>query len=145
MARNEIKYVAEVETGFCGVPKVQAVGGSINQVLLNILVNAAQAIASQKRGSPGHILVRTTVDEGRVICEIEDDGPGVPDDIKERVFDPFFTTKSAGKGTGLGLSLSYDIIVNRHQGSLSVADSTLGGALFKLELPITPEDEARNG
>jgi PAS domain S-box-containing protein len=142
MARNEIKYVAEVETGYCGVPKVQAIGGSINQVLLNVLVNAAQAIASQKRDVLGHILVRTAVHEGRVICEIEDDGPGVPDDIKDRLFDPFFTTKPAGKGTGLGLSLSYDIIVNRHQGSLSVADSPLGGALFKIELPINPEDEA---
>ncbi|OHD82582.1 MAG: hypothetical protein A3J97_11735 [Spirochaetes bacterium RIFOXYC1_FULL_54_7] len=145
MARNEIKYVAEVETGFCGVPKVQAVGGSINQVLLNILVNAAQAIASQKRGSLGRILVRTAVNEGRVICEIEDDGPGVPDDIKDRLFDPFFTTKPAGKGTGLGLSLSYDIIVNRHQGSLTVADSTLGGALFKIELPVNLEYEASTG
>lgn len=141
MARNEIKYVAEVETEFCGVPKVQAVGGSINQVLLNILVNAAQAIAGQKRATLGHILVRTTVIEGKVICEIEDDGPGVPDDSKDRLFDPFFTTKPAGKGTGLGLSLSYDIIVNRHQGSLSVADSPLGGALFKIELPINPGDE----
>ncbi|MFH2115188.1 MAG: ATP-binding protein [Spirochaetota bacterium] len=142
MARNEIKYVAEVETGFCGVPKVQAVGGSINQVLLNVLVNAAQAIAGQKNSSLGHILVRTAVNEGRVICEIEDDGPGVPDDIKERLFDPFFTTKPAGKGTGLGLSLSYDIIVNRHQGSLTVADSTMGGALFRIELPIIPDHEA---
>ena len=144
MARNEIKYVAEVETEFCGVPKVQAVGGSINQVLLNILVNAAQAIASQKRTSLGHIIVRTITHEGQVICEIEDDGPGVPDHIKDRLFDPFFTTKPAGKGTGLGLSLSYEIIVNRHQGSLSVADSLLGGALFKIELPINPEDENAN-
>lgn len=145
MARNEIKYVAEVETGFCGVPKIQAVGGSINQVLLNILVNAAQAIASQKRSGLGHILVRTNVHDGRVICEIEDDGPGVADEIKDRLFDPFFTTKPAGKGTGLGLSLSYDIIVNRHQGRLSVADSPLGGALFKIELPINPEDESSVG
>lgn len=142
MARNEIKYVAEVETCYCGVPAVQAVGGSINQVLLNILVNAAQAIASQKRASLGHILVRTAVNEGRVTCEIEDDGPGVPDEIKDCLFDPFFTTKPAGKGTGLGLSLSYDIVVNRHQGSLSVADSLLGGALFSIELPIKPEEEA---
>jgi PAS domain S-box-containing protein len=145
MARNEIKYVAEVETGFCGVPKVLAVGGSINQVLLNILVNAAQAIAGQKRESLGQILVRTAVHEGRVICEIEDDGPGVPDDIKDRLFDPFFTTKPAGKGTGLGLSLSYDIIVNRHQGSLTVADSTLGGALFRIELPLKQEEEESGG
>ena len=141
IARNEIKYVAEVETAFSGVPKVQAIGGSINQVLLNILINAAQAIASQKRGSPGLILVRTAASDDSVYCEIEDDGPGITDQIKERLFDPFFSTKPAGKGTGLGLSISYDIIVNQHQGSLSVADSPLGGALFRIELPINPRSQ----
>jgi signal transduction histidine kinase len=78
-----------------------------------------------------------------VVVTIADDGPGIPDDIKLKVFDPFFTTKEPGKGTGLGLALSYDIIVRKHGGSLSVADSPSKGAQFRIELPISAAGELK--
>ena len=136
VARNEIKYVAEVELKLGGLPHIDASGGEINQVLLNILVNSAQAIEGQKRQGNGHILVETWIEGDRAICEISDDGPGIPEIMRLIIFDPFFTTKEPGKGTGLGLSISYDIIVNKHGGRLTVGDSALGGALFRIELPI---------
>jgi two-component system, NtrC family, sensor kinase len=136
VARNEVKYVAEVELELADIPPVIALGGEINQVLLNLLVNAAQAIASQKRDEMGKIVVSTYKKSDRVCVAIADDGPGVPEQIRLKVFDPFFTTKEPGKGTGLGLALSYDIVTRKHGGSLVLEDSPLGGALFRIELPI---------
>jgi|GEM_PF-2447978 len=140
VARNEIKYVADVELDMGELPSISALGGEVNQVFLNILVNAAQAIESQKRAVKGRILVSTRREKDRAVVVIADDGPGIPEDIKLKVFDPFFTTKEPGKGTGLGLAVSYDIVVRKHGGSLSVADSPFGGALFKIELPIASVD-----
>ena len=136
VAWNEIKYVAEVTRNFSEVPKIFARGGEINQVVLNILVNAAQAIAGQKRSEKGKITVSTKVSDSYVVILISDDGPGIPGDICSRIFDPFFTTKEPGKGTGLGLSISYDIVVTKHKGKISV-DSKVGkGTTFMIELPI---------
>jgi PAS domain S-box-containing protein len=135
VARNEIKYDAEVRTELSELPPVFCHSGQINQVLLNILVNAAQAIRSQKRDQKGTITIRTYPDAGEVVCEIGDDGPGIAPENLSRVFEPFFTTKPPGKGTGLGLSLSYDIVVHKHQGKLLV-DSTVGaGTKFTIRLP----------
>jgi PAS domain S-box-containing protein len=136
IAKNETKYVADVELRFGGLPTIDARAGEINQVLLNIIVNAAQALGSQKRSEQGHIRVTTRLKDDFVLCDIEDDGPGIPEDLRLRVLDPFFTTKAPGTGTGLGLSISYDIIVNKHGGQLSVEESSLGGALFRIALPI---------
>jgi two-component system, NtrC family, sensor kinase len=136
VARNEIKYVADVDLRLGAVPSVEVAAGEINQVLLNLLVNAAQAIGGQKRKEKGRIVIETRKVGERVVCEISDDGPGVPDELRHRIFDPFFTTKEPGKGTGLGLSISYDIIVKKHGGGLSVERSPSGGALFRIELPI---------
>jgi len=136
VARNEIKYVADVELKLGRLPPIEASGGEVNQVLLNILVNAAQAIEGQKRHEKGLILVETWIEGDRAICEISDDGPGIPGIMNLIIFDPFFTTKDPGKGTGLGLSISYDIIVNKHGGRLTVGESMLGGALFRIELPV---------
>jgi two-component system, NtrC family, sensor kinase len=136
VARNEIKYVADVELRLGELPEIEAAAGEINQVLLNLLVNSAQAIEGRARKERGRILIETRVDCGRVICEISDDGPGVPDGLRHRIFDPFFTTKGPGKGTGLGLSISYDLIVKKHGGALSVERSPMGGALFRMELPF---------
>ncbi len=139
VARNEIKYDVELETDFGELPPITCHSGQLNQVFLNILVNAAQAIKSQNQGEKGHIRIRTFATEIHVVCEISDNGPGIPEEVLSRVFDPFFTTKPPGKGTGLGLSVSHDIIVNKHKGELSV-DSVVGqGTKFTIKLPINSE------
>lgn len=136
VARNEIKYVADVRMNLGELPPVRARGSEINQVLLNILVNAAQAIEGQKRKEKGLIEIRTANLGDRVLIGIRDDGPGIPENLRTKVFDPFFTTKEPGKGTGLGLSISYDIIVTKHEGRLSVDCAPEGGTTFTIELPI---------
>jgi two-component system NtrC family sensor kinase len=136
VAKNEIKYVAEVEKEYSNVPLIECVGGEINQVLLNIIINAAQSLKSQKRGEKGRIGLKTHADDEYVYCQISDDGPGIPKEIIGKIYDPFFTTKEAGKGTGLGLSISYDIIVHKHEGDLSVASTVGKGTTFTIKLPI---------
>ncbi len=136
VARNELKYDVDMQLELEEVPLVGCHSGQVNQVFLNILMNAAQAVKSQEREEKGTIRVRTYATETHVVCEIADNGPGIPPDILSRVFDPFFTTKPPGKGTGLGLSVSYDIVVNKHKGELFV-DSPLGeGTTFTVKLPI---------
>jgi len=136
VVRNEIKYHADVRTEFSEVPPVFCHSGQINQVFLNVLINAAQAIKSQEREDRGNITIRTYASDDKVVCEIADDGPGIPPNNLSRVFDPFFTTKPAGKGTGLGLSISYDIVVNKHNGEFFV-ESTVGeGTKFTMKLPV---------
>ncbi|WP_025324206.1 ATP-binding protein [Deferrisoma camini] len=135
VARNAYKYVAEAETALGPVPEIDAIGNEINQVLLNLVVNAAQAIASQDRAAPGRITVRTYADDENVYCEVTDDGPGIPPEVVDRLFDPFFTTKPPGEGTGLGLNLSYDIVVNHHGGEIRVESPPQGGARFVVVLP----------
>ncbi|MBW7992882.1 MAG: hypothetical protein FVQ84_23110 [Planctomycetes bacterium] len=137
VAKNEIKYDADVKTDFSEVPPIFCHSGQINQVFLNLLVNAAQAIKGQERDGNGTITIKTyTSDDNEVVCEISDDGPGIAPETLSKIFDPFFTTKPPGKGTGLGLSVSHDIIVNKHKGKLFV-DSTVGeGTKFTIKLPI---------
>ncbi len=136
VARNEIKYDCNIQTDFSQVPTIFCNSGQINQVFLNILVNAAQAIKTVEREDKCNITIKTYATEEEVVCEITDDGPGIPPDSLSKIFDPFFTTKPAGKGTGLGLSVSYDIVVNKHKGELLV-DSTVGkGTKFTIKLPI---------
>jgi len=139
VARNEIKYDCDIKTDFSEIPLVQCNSGQINQVFLNIFVNAAQAIRSHEREEKGNIVIRTYTQDEKVVCEISDDGPGIPAEVISSIFNPFFTTKPVGKGTGLGLSVSYDIIVNKHKGALNV-DSIVGsGTKFTIELPIERE------
>jgi two-component system, NtrC family, sensor kinase len=136
VARNAIKYVADTHKNLGELPPIKARGGEINQVILNILVNAAQAIESQKRATKGLIEIETRRQGEMVRILIHDDGPGIPESIQRRVFDPFFTTKEPGKGTGLGLSISYDIIVTKHGGRLSLESDPGEGSTFIIELPI---------
>ncbi len=138
VARNAIKYHADVVTEFADIPHIPCNASQINQVFLNILVNAAQAIESQHRETNGSIKIRTYSDDVHVICQIVDDGPGIPQENIEKVFDPFFTTKPVGKGTGLGLSVSYDIIVRKHKGELLVKSEAGKGTEFMIKLPIKP-------
>lgn len=140
VAQNEMKYDADVEVEFSEVPEISCNTGQINQVLLNILINAVQAIKSQEKDEKGKIAIKTYTTDNDVVCEISDDGPGIESDKLQKIFDPFFTTKPIGKGTGLGLSISYDIIVNKHNGTLFVDSSVGSGTKFSLKLPISRKE-----
>ncbi|MCD6175812.1 MAG: PAS domain-containing protein [Planctomycetes bacterium] len=142
MAANKIKYDADVETELSQLPAVSCHANQINQVILNILVNAAQAIGSRGREDRGTIRIKTYTDADHIICEIADDGPGISPENRSKIFDPFFTTKPVGEGTGLGLSISHDIITEKHKGQLLV-DSTVGkGTLFTIKLPIVLNEDS---
>jgi len=136
VAKNEIKYSTNVKKNLSEIPLVECHGNEINQVFLNIIVNASHAIKSQNRQEKGTIEIKTYEKEGNVYCEIEDDGPGIPQNIIDKIFDPFFTTKEVGKGTGLGLNISYDIIVNKHKGKLTVESEMGKGTTFIIMLPV---------
>jgi signal transduction histidine kinase len=130
VVHNEIKYKAKVNTDFGEIPMVECFAQELNQVFMNILVNAAQAMERS-----GEIRVRTRLIDGYVRIEISDTGPGIHPDHISKIFDPFFTTKEVGKGTGLGMHIAYNII-QKHQGSIR-AESQLGkGATFIIDLPV---------
>lgn len=137
VAHNELKYVADVAIALGPLPSVECAPGEIMQVLLNIIVNAAQAIKSQGRSDKGRIEIRGGVASDMVWIEIEDDGPGIPQEIQSRIFESFYTTKPADQGTGLGLSISYDIVTRKHGGLLSVRSEPGAGACFRIELPLS--------
>lgn len=136
VAHNEIKYYAEVEEKLQDIPIIHANGGQINQVLLNIIVNAVQAIRSKGTDETGLIKISTSCDDKFIYCCIEDNGVGIAEENLNKIFNPFFTTKSVGKGTGLGLSISYDIIVNKHSGELVVKSVPESGTQFTIKLPL---------
>jgi len=136
IARSEYKHCANVQTDLGNLPEVPCQPGQINQVLLNLIVNCAHAIAAKPKGGNGLITIRTWCDGNHVICQISDDGPGIPAAVRSRVFEPFFTTKPPGQGTGLGLSISYDIIVHKHRGKLELDCPESGGTVFTLSLPV---------
>jgi PAS domain S-box-containing protein len=137
VARNELKYVARVDTDFGELPAVNCYRGDVNQVFLNLLINAAHAIADARpAGELGTITVRTRREDCWVVITISDDGAGIDDTIRDRVFDPFFTTKEVGRGTGQGLALARSVVVERHHGTLTF-DSVPGiGTTFAVRLPI---------
>lgn len=135
VAKNEIKYIAAVRKELAEIPLIKAVGGQINQVLLNLIINAAYAIKDKGQETAGLITIKTYIEGNYICCLIQDDGIGIPESVKPNIFDPFFTTKPVGQGTGLGLSISYDIIVNKHQGKI-ILDSMEGiGTTFFIMLP----------
>jgi signal transduction histidine kinase len=144
VARNELKYIADVQKDLTELPTIEAIGGEINQVLLNIIINAAQAIESMNRKERGTISIRTYPEGDFVVCEIADDGPGIPEDKIIYIFEPFFTTKDSGKGTGLGLSISNDIILNKHHGELKVQSEVGKGTTFTMKLPLQSGQNNRN-
>jgi PAS domain S-box-containing protein len=130
VAWNELKYKAEVVRDYGAIPPVRCIPAQLNQVFLNLLINAGQAIEDK-----GTVTLRTRAEPPWVVVEVQDSGSGMPADIQPRIFEPFFTTKPVGKGTGLGLSISWDII-QRHQGTISVESEPGHGALFRIRLPI---------
>lgn len=155
VCRNCWKYVAEVELRLDpDLPKTPVHAGEFNQVVLNLVVNAADAITeSRKDESLGRIVVTTRRDGDDAVIEVRDDGPGIPESIRGRVFDPFFTTKEVGKGTGQGLAICHNTVVVRHGGQLAFHSTPGQGTTFIVRLPLqtsrtessaasTPEERA---
>jgi signal transduction histidine kinase len=129
--RSKLKLGITVQREYDrGIPPVAVFAGELNQVWTNLLDNAADAMIGQ-----GHITIRTSRQGNRVVVEIEDDGPGIPEQMQSRIFDPFFTTKEPGKGTGLGLSTTYSIVRDLHGGDISV-ESHPGRTVFTVSLLI---------
>ncbi|MFP5226224.1 MAG: PAS domain S-box protein, partial [Acidobacteriota bacterium] len=137
VARNELKYVADVETDFGELPLVVCSVSDLNQVFLNLLVNAAHAIADVvgQSGRKGKIRVHTESDGRQILVTIADNGAGIPESIRDRIFDPFFTTKEVGRGTGQGLAIAR-AVVDRHKGSLTFQSQVGSGTTFLLRLPV---------
>ncbi|AGX86561.1 ATP-binding protein [Candidatus Symbiobacter mobilis] len=129
---NELKYKAEVAKEFAGIPKITCYPFQLNQVFMNLLVNASHAIDGK-----GKITIRTGFDDQQIWIAVQDTGKGILPEHLPRIFDPFFTTKPVGKGTGLGLSLSYGI-VKKHQGHIEVQSTPGEGTTFTVYLPRTP-------
>lgn len=127
---NEIKYKADVARDYADLPMVECLPSQLNQVFLNLLVNAAQAIPQR-----GIITLRTRCDGDQVAISVQDTGSGMPPEIRDRIFDPFFTTKPVGQGTGLGLSVTYGI-VEKHGGRIEVASELGQGTTFTIRLPV---------
>jgi signal transduction histidine kinase len=142
VARNEWRYVADVVTEFDPkLPSVPVQPGEFNQAVLNVLVNAAQAIeeAIQKNGrGKGTITISTHQDGDWVEVRIRDNGPGIPENIRHRIFEPFFTTKPIGQGTGQGLAIARSVIVDKHHGGFTFDTEPGKGTCFKIRLPIKP-------
>jgi len=123
------------------LPRVFADGHQIQQVLINLLINAEQAMIGANGGGVLTIRTRHDIDRDIAILEVADNGPGVPNDVQTRIFDPFFTTKEVGKGTGLGLTVAY-AIVQEHGGRIRVGTTPGGGATFAVELPVNGVEAA---
>ncbi|MDO8990950.1 MAG: ATP-binding protein [Sideroxyarcus sp.] len=135
IVRNEIKYHCTLNKAYGDIPKVYCMVSQLNQVFLNLLVNAAQAIPEK-----GDITIRTGQVGDEVFIAISDTGSGIPAETLPRIFEPFFTTKPVGKGTGLGLAISFDI-VQKHKGRIEVESSVEKGTTFTVWLPINPPAE----
>ncbi len=136
VARNQWKYVAELELDLAtDLPPVLCQRGGIEQVVLNMVVNAAHAIEACETGEAGVIAIRTRRDGDEAVIEIADSGQGIPDDIRARIFDPFFTTKEVGRGTGQGLAIAFSIVKN-HTGRIECESKVGVGTTFRVCLPI---------
>ena len=130
IVRNELKYVAQLDLQLGELPPLVCIPQQINQVIANLLVNAAHAITHQ-----GSITVRSWTEAECALFSIADTGHGIPEELLNKIFDPFFTTKEVGKGTGLGLTISYDI-VHKHGGEISVNSASGVGTIFTIRLPL---------
>jgi PAS domain S-box-containing protein len=137
VAHNEYKYAAQVETRLGELPLVVCNLGELNQVFLNLIVNAAHAITeSGKDAATGRIIVTTTAAGSEVVISVEDNGCGIPKENLDKVFDPFFTTKPVGRGTGQGLAIARSIVVEKHGGSIDIQSVVGSGTNFILRLPV---------
>jgi signal transduction histidine kinase len=137
LAKHLLKFVT-VNKNFGEIPEITCAPSQINQVFLNLITNAVQAMPEER----GIITLTSRTDGGGVAVDVEDDGSGIPPEVMAKIFDPFFTTKEIGKGTGLGLSISYKII-QEHGGKISVKSKPNIGTKFTVWLPLTPPAEAK--
>jgi signal transduction histidine kinase len=139
VARNEWKYVADLETDFDpALPQISCQAGEFNQVILNLIVNAAHAITDViEKGGPakGVIRIQTRNCADWAEIRIEDSGGGIPEAARSRIFDPFFTTKAIGKGTGQGLAIAHSVVVDKHNGSIQFETEDGKGTTFIIRLP----------
>jgi len=146
VSQNELKYVAEVETDLDPqLPDIECYRDDMNQVFLNLLINAAHTIADvvgDASAGKGIITVSTERDDDNVIIKISDTGKGIPQSIQDRIFDPFFSTKDVGKGSGQGLAISRKIVMEKHQGKLYFETEEGKGTTFIIRLPIVSEKKA---
>ncbi len=137
--RSKLKTGISVRREYASdLPAIEAHGSELNQVWTNLIDNAIDAVEGQNQGE---IILRTRHDAQWVVVEVEDNGCGIPDEVKPRIFDPFFTTKPQGHGTGLGLDITYNIVVFKHRGDIRV-ESQPGKTCFQVWLPITSESGA---
>ncbi len=136
IGKREYAEIADIELDLGELPLVPCHIGELNQVFLNLLINAAHAIQDRKRGGRGKIQVRTSVEVGWVAITIGDDGDGIPESIQTSIFDPFFTTKDVGRGSGQGLAIARSVVVERHGGSLDFETSAQGTRFF-VRIPLT--------
>lgn len=139
IVRSEIRYNAEVVREYGAIPPVECMASQLNQVFMNMLINASHAIGD---GNHGKITIRTGTENGMVWVEFSDTGKGIAPENLNRIFDPFFTTKPVGKGTGLGLSLSFGII-EKHHGRIEVESEVGNGATFRVWLPVRQSREEK--
>jgi PAS domain S-box-containing protein len=141
VSRNAWKYVADVETDFAAdLPLLRCLPGEINQVFLNIIINAAHAISDVTDGGStgkGIISISTSVHDRLLEVRISDTGGGIPEAVQHRIFDPFFTTKEIGKGTGQGLAIARSVVVDKHQGTIRFETEAGKGTTFIVHLPLT--------
>ena len=144
VCRNEYKYVAEAITDFDpAMPLVPCYPGDFNQVIMNLIVNAAHAIADELKGrvnARGKIAIRTRCERDWAEIRISDTGTGIPEPIRGRVFDPFFTTKEVGKGTGQGLAICHAVVVKKHGGTIAFDTEVGKGTTFIIRLPLSGGD-----
>lgn len=138
IARNEFKYVAELETDFGELPPVLCHVSELNQVFLNVVVNAAHAIREVVQGTDrkGVIRIRTRREGGDVVISVSDTGCGIPPEIRSHIFEPFFTTKRVGEGTGQGLAIARSVVVDKHGGQLTFESEVGRGTTFHIRIPI---------
>lgn len=151
ISKNHWKYDIEITKDLGFVPNIYANGNEINQVFLNMIVNSVHAINEKKEimgKFQGKIKIKSYSDEHFVYIEISDNGIGIKAENLSQIFNPFFTTKPVGKGTGLGLNISYNIIVTKHSGNISVTSEPGQGSLFRISLPIIertdPSEDTHN-
>jgi signal transduction histidine kinase len=130
MAAPQLRGTAVVEKHYGSLPLIPCAPQELQQVFLNLVLNAGHAIATQ-----GTITIRTKVEDDAIVAWIEDDGCGIPPELVDRIFDPFFTTKSVGEGTGLGLGIAHEI-VRKHDGEISVDSTPEQGTKFRVRLPV---------